>query len=199
MAKEYSNVSNLVRDVVQDEEIRATTEKRLVGRALVKHLLAMRAVEGLSQQDIAGMLDCTQSRISKLEKSLDDDIRLGDFRAYAKAVGHEFVCGMRPVNMKPFDAVKCHVFSIKKHMDYLAGLAKKDEAIAKAVAGFFAELFFNFARLFGDSVKQLPLAPNAEPYLNIHVNATCFCEEESTEEPEEPIRDSAGHLLSATL
>ena len=101
MVKQYASVAELVRDVAPDIETRDASEKRIAGRKLVKHLMAMRAVRELSQKDIANQLDCTQSRISKLEQSLDDEVRLGDFRAYAKAVECEFIAAIQPRDVKP--------------------------------------------------------------------------------------------------
>jgi transcriptional regulator with XRE-family HTH domain len=175
---QYTSVSELVQDLVPDVENRAAIENRIAGRKLVKQLMARRAVKGLSQQEIAQKIGCTQSRISKLESSSDDDIRLGDLRVYAKAVDCEFVYGLAPHDMKPVDKVKCHVFAIKKHMDDLASLARADETIIKGVANFFSELFFNFARLFGDSVKRLPHGPDDTPYLDFKFAEICPCQQD---------------------
>jgi len=173
--KRYTNVSDLIQGTTQDGELRTAFEERIAHRSLVKQLLVLRAARGLSQENIAASLQCTQSRVSKIEGLDDDDMRIGDIRKYADAVGCEFVAGFTPRDMKPVDKVKCHVFAIKKHMDDLAELAKADEKVAEGVAGFFSELFFNFARLFGDSVKRLPLAPNDMPYLDFRLAEICPC------------------------
>jgi len=168
--KQYTSVSELVRDMAPDPEFRAAFDGRVARRKLVKELLAMRAVRGLSQQDIAQKLDCTQSRISKLENTSDDDIRVGDLRAYAEAVGCELAVCPIPRDMKPVDKVKCHAFAIKTHMDDLARLARSDEKIAEGVGGFFFELCVNFFRLLGDSEKLLPKRPNDLPYFDLQIN-----------------------------
>jgi transcriptional regulator with XRE-family HTH domain len=164
--RQYASVSDLVRAVAPDADFLTAVEERLAGRRLIKQLLSMRAVKGLSQQDIAEKLHCTQSRISKMESSVDDDLRLGDLRAYAKAVDCSFVAGVLSDEVQPVDRVKGHVFAIKKHMDDLARLAQSDEEIVQGVAGFFFELFVNFSRLLGDSAKLLPLRPDESPYFD---------------------------------
>jgi transcriptional regulator with XRE-family HTH domain len=169
----YANVRELVQEVSPDDEFRAAFDNRVASRKLVKYLLAMRAVSGMSQQDIARKLQCTQSRVSKLEGFSDDDLRLGDMRNYADAVGLTFVAGFKPRNMKPVDEVKCHVFTIKKHMDDLARLARTDSTIADGVGGFFCELFVNFVRLIGDSAKLLPNRPDKSPYFSVEFNSDC--------------------------
>jgi len=42
---------------------------------------------GLSQTDLAARMKCTQSRISKIEDSLDAELSLKDIYEYAGAVG----------------------------------------------------------------------------------------------------------------
>jgi transcriptional regulator with XRE-family HTH domain len=190
MAKQYTSVSALIRDVAPDAETSAATEKRILDRKLIKQLVAMRALRELSQKDIAKQLNCTQSRVSKFEQSLDEDVKLSDLRAYSKAVGCEFCSCITSQSIKPVDKVKAHVFAIKKHMDDLATLANSDEKIAEGVVGFFSELLFNFTRLFGDSVKRLPLAPNGLPYIDVRLAESCQCEDE--------LSASAEPLLSAS-
>jgi transcriptional regulator with XRE-family HTH domain len=178
--RQYASISELVHETAPDSEFGVAFDQRTARRKVIKGLLAMRAARGLSQQDIAEKLECTQSRISKLENSCDDDMRLGDLRAYAQAIGCELVVGPVPQNLRPVDKVKCHVLAIKKHTDDLANLARTDEQIAGGVARFFFELVVNFGRLAGDSVKLLPNGPNDVPYFdfNVHV-AVDDCPEQS--------------------
>src|SRR4051812_41510922 len=68
-------------------EIRQALEKRLQQREVVKSLIAKRAVQGLSQTDIAAKMKCSQSRISKLENGTDADLRLDDLFSYLEALG----------------------------------------------------------------------------------------------------------------
>jgi transcriptional regulator with XRE-family HTH domain len=137
---------------------------------LVKYLLGLRAVKGLSQKDIAEAIGCSQSRVSKLESAKDDDVRLGDLKAYATAVGCDLIAHPIPRDIKPVDKVKCHALAIKQNMDKLAELARSDEKIAEGVAAFFYECFVNVFFMMGDSAKRLPLRPDALPYFQINVN-----------------------------
>ena len=75
--------------------------------------------------------------------------------------------------MKPTDKVRCHVLTIKKHMDDLALLARSDSTIAEGVSRFFYELFVNFVHLIGDSAKLLPNRPDESPYFSLHLDTDC--------------------------
>ena len=167
--KQYKSVSDMVRDIAPDQEFRGAFEDCIAKRRVIKELMARRAVSGLSQGEVGDRMGCSQSRVSKLEKSLDDDVRVGELRAYADAVGCELISGVVPRDMKPVDKVKCHVFSIKKHMDDLARLAKADATIAGGVTAFFMELVVNFFSLLGDSAKLLPKKPDGTPAFRIEV------------------------------
>jgi len=54
---------------------------------LVDQLIVARVKAGLTQAQLAERLKCSQSRISKLEDSQDDDLTLREIREYAAAVG----------------------------------------------------------------------------------------------------------------
>jgi transcriptional regulator with XRE-family HTH domain len=167
--KRYESVSDLVRDTAPDPSFYQEFEEHRSARRLTKQLVAMRAIKGLSQGDIAKRLACTQSRVSKLENSRDNDMRLGDLRGYAEALDCYFVVGAVPRSVTTVDRVKAHVFQIKKHTDDLAKLAQSDEHIAAGVAQFFFELVMNFGRLVGSSVRRLPVNANGLPYIDFNV------------------------------
>jgi transcriptional regulator with XRE-family HTH domain len=181
--KQYENVSDLLRDIVPDEEFRAAFDGLVARRKLIKQLLALRAVKGMSQRDVAAAMNCTQSRVSKLENANDEDVRLGDLRAYAEALGCEFVACAIPRDMKTVEKVKCHAFAIKKHTDDMAQLARTDEAVAEGVAKFFYELFVNLILMLGDSAKRLPLSADGEPLFRLHVETGATCDEEPVAQP----------------
>lgn len=193
---QYSSVSDVLRDIAPDDTFRTEFDKHVAARGLIKHLLGMRAVRGLSQRDVADAIGCTQSRISKLENANDADVRLGDLKAYANAVGCDLVAHPLPRDVKPVDKVKCHAVAIKRHMDDLARLARSDEEIAEGVAAFFYECFVNVFLMMGDSARQLPLRPDASPYIHLEINGI-----EGEQESDRPkclgeIQDTAQAVLS---
>ncbi len=88
--KLYSNVIDMVRDILSDEpEFVADLEARMVRRQLVKSLAVARACAGLSQKELAAKMGCGQAKVSKLEAGEDADLRLRDVIAYLQAIGPE--------------------------------------------------------------------------------------------------------------
>ncbi|MEE8450421.1 MAG: helix-turn-helix transcriptional regulator, partial [Thermoguttaceae bacterium] len=136
----------------------------------VKQLLAFRALRGLSQAEVASRMQTTQSRVSKLENSTDNDLRVGDLRKYAAAVDCGLSVGVIPKETKPVDTVKRHAFAIKRHMEDLARLAASDKTIASGVTQFFGEVVYNITRMLAEAVRHLPLRDDDKPYFSIKVS-----------------------------
>ncbi len=180
--QQYSSVSEVLRDIAPDDAFQAEFDQHVAERRLIKELLALRAARGLSQRNVADHIGCTQSRISKLEYAKDADVRFGDLRAYADAVGCDLAAQPIPRELQPVDKVKCHVHAIKEHMNDLARLARSDEKIAKGVAGFFGECFLNFSLMLGDSARRLPLCSDASPYFRIEISSIESEQEEQAPE-----------------
>jgi transcriptional regulator with XRE-family HTH domain len=154
--RRYSKVSQAVHAEASPDFAEAF-DKRLADRQLIKTLLVMRARCGLSQEEIADKLNCTQSRISKLESGKDADMRIGDIMSYAEATGHDIQVVFLPKDSLPLATmVKYHFFETKKSMEKLVGLATTDEVIGKGVAGFFGEACLNFICMLVEKVKALP-------------------------------------------
>lgn len=139
--KAFKSLSDLLRDSEETRSVAADVEKRIAERRLIKRLMAIRVHKGLSQGDIAKAMDCTQSRISKLEASVDDDLRLGDLEGYIEALGLEIkVVVSKKTGIRAADAIKYHCQCLGRELDKLLGLAHGDAEIAHAIGKFSNEL-----------------------------------------------------------
>ena len=85
--KSYSSVADMVRGLSDSPDVGDTMTNHLAERQITNKLLALRAAKGLSQKQVAEHFGCTQSRISKLESSVDSEWSLGDVSKYAEALG----------------------------------------------------------------------------------------------------------------
>ena len=84
--QKYTSIEEMLRGISEDKQFADDFDRHVGKRRLVKHLFALRSVEGLSQKDIAERIGCSQSRISKLENGTDDDLRLADLAAHLGAL-----------------------------------------------------------------------------------------------------------------
>jgi transcriptional regulator with XRE-family HTH domain len=154
--KRYRKVSEMVRAETAPDFAEAF-EKRLADRQLVKHLQIMRARHGLSQEDVATRLNCSQGRISKLESGDDSNVRVGDLLKYAGAAGYQLQFVFFKSDTTTADQVKYHFFETKQLLGELVELAKiPDEDISKGIASFFEEACGNFIGMLAEKAKALP-------------------------------------------
>ena len=57
----------------------------------VRGLLMMRALSGLSNKDMAKAMGCSPQKVTCMEFSNDDDLKVGDIKKYIGALGYELV------------------------------------------------------------------------------------------------------------
>lgn len=153
----FNSVSEMLRETSEDADLVADVERFISGRKLVKHLIAHRVKNDMSQQDVAQMFGCTQSRISKLESSSDDDVRLGDIKAYAQAIGLQLRLVLGPQDQTVVDEVKYHACRIKHLLQALVSLADDDAASAEGISKFVCiETPTNLLKIVIDTAKHIP-------------------------------------------
>lgn len=165
--KRYPNVAEMVRDTAE-KGFADALEKRLAGRQLVKRLLLMRASQDISQEQIAEKLNCSQSRISKLEMSNDAEIRLGDLMKYTNAIGMQAQILLSKKGTTLVDEVKYHFFQTKKLLERMVALTGGDPSIEKGLAKFFSEATFNYMKMIFEHASKLPETAHEEmPFLKM--------------------------------
>lgn len=166
--KNYTSVSSMLDAISDGDSFASEVKDRISQRKIIKTLQAMRIAKCISQDQIAGHLKCSQSRISKLEKGPDSSLRLDEIEAYARALDCDVNMVFSRRNETAVDRVKRHAFAIKEELECLAECAKGDEAIASAVGVFFGEAFFNIVKMIQDASLKLPVREeDGEPHIRI--------------------------------
>ena len=183
--KQYKSVTEMLRDVSPSTEIADAVEERISQRAIIKKLLALRAARKLSQKDVANKMGCMQSRISKLENGIDDDIRLGDFAWYCDAL--DMQCGMIVASKdKPVAAqVKYHVSSIKHILNEMVVMAGGDEVMEKGVLKFMGGVLKQIVEFVDDAVSKLPAVKRETANLHIKTIKSTFFDQSDEAEANE--------------
>ena len=118
--------------------------------------MALRATRGMSQTEVAGRMKCSQSRISKLENGVDDDLRIGDMRDYLHALDHDMSIFVCPMQWKSFQQIKFHAFEIRRCLGQLVDLIGDDPDILQGVSKAHVEVVVNLVKLVVDSAETLP-------------------------------------------
>lgn len=181
----FTSVAEMVRATSDDAEFIKDVERRIAQRQLLKHLVAHRVKSGMSQKDVADKCECTQSRISKLESSTDEDTRLGDLAAYADAIEMQVRTTIAPRSHTVVDEIKYHAFVIKKLLEQLVDLTGGDKQIADGVLRFVCiETPLNLLKIVVDTAKQIP-QQFLEHLPGLVVEDECMaCEQEDVPEPQ---------------
>lgn len=59
--------------------------------SFIRGLMQMRAAQGLSNKDMAKAMGCSSQKVTRMEYSYDDDLKVGDIKKYLAALGYELV------------------------------------------------------------------------------------------------------------
>lgn len=154
--KQYKDVAEMIRDATGDNEVAKELEHNIKQRTIIKQLMAMRAVKGMTQGEVAEKMGCTQSRVSKLERGTDNDLRLSDLRDYLNAIDHNMMLVFVSRNTSLLAQVKWHVSMIKSGLHKLLGLANGDEAINRGVVRAYVETMSDILKMLISTTRKLP-------------------------------------------
>jgi transcriptional regulator with XRE-family HTH domain len=131
MGKLYSSVPEMVRDLSEDKEQGERAADRLERRNIINDLIGARIARGLSQNQMAERMGCTQSKVSKFENGKDDDLRIGDFHKYTDALGLEMTICLSKKGRTMADRARSQVTATCRLIERLAQWVKhEDDAIA---------------------------------------------------------------------
>lgn len=154
--RRYRSVTEMVRALSEDQAFADTMTHSLEERNIINHLMALRTSFGMSQQDIAAKMKCTQSRVSKLENGRDDDLRIGDFHAYAEALGLRLAIILGKKEQPPIaERIRYHVFALKRLFAELSDLVGDDDSMAKGAWRFMLKSTCNTASEVANLLKYV--------------------------------------------
>lgn len=118
-------------------------------------LAQLRAAHGLTQKEMGDLIGVTQATISKLEAGRDEDLKLGEICAYAKALSERIgVVYGKPMNH--VEAITVYLNQIKFHMLELAKVAQNDTEMDNRMNKFFGEAFLNVMEMLSVVYSNLP-------------------------------------------
>ena len=94
MAKQFKNVTEMVKGVSESEEFKKEAVKKLSENGLGKLLAFWRCDHRLTQGELAARMGCTEGKISKIESAKDDELSIKDFLDYGKVLGLKSSSGL---------------------------------------------------------------------------------------------------------
>lgn len=160
-----SSVKELLEKSDLDSAVAEAVDERMRSRQIVKRLIAMRVSCNRSQAEIANRMNCTQSKISKLENGTDDELRLSELRDYLSALDRDmslFICGN---DWQSIQQIKFCATMISRCLRDLVERAGEDATIKEGVSKAHIETLVNLITTVVASAENLPSLPQMLPEI----------------------------------
>lgn len=156
-------MNHIDKQILETLEAVPSVQKRVEGRLksmeIVKNLIQMRAEAGLSQAELAKRMGCTQSRISKIEHSLDDELSIGDLNRYICATGHWSVLTIANTEQTLAGMARHHILladSLLKKIVELTGRLQKAQQKTDSIS---LEIVSSLLQTLEQVTEKIPNCP----------------------------------------
>lgn len=161
----YRNVASMLQQDGTSSE--TASDVAALGREsrLTRQLAALRMAAGLTQEQLAAKMGCTQGCISKKESGLDNELDVHTLRGYAQHTGKNICIEIgRPMNH--VERIKTHAFGMRDSMRELAKIAHKDDELERSIQAFFGEAMLNILSLLAECQNEMPHPEDIEVVMN---------------------------------
>lgn len=173
--QQFSSAAEAFASIIGDDTVKGAIQKEVGKTRLVSTLVRMRMQKGVSQKRLAEHMQCTPSKISRLESSTDDTLKLSDIKEYIRALNIGMSIVFEDNDLPAADQIRQHVFSIHEKLESLVKIAKEvdgDSEIIGKINQFYGEVLFNFLLKFESSHSKLRMVVEPEKEKeNVAVNA----------------------------
>ena len=159
--RSYTSVEDLMKGEGLGDQVQKAYAQLVQDTCVTDGLTRLRRRSKLTQAEVAKRLGVTQAAVSKIESGRDEALTLAIISAYA-ATSRQRINLNFGQPLTHVEAVKQHALGLRHHLEALASLAHKDEAIAKDIAGFFHEASLNIDQIIAHCRERLPKNPKVE-------------------------------------
>lgn len=159
MEKRVTNIHDLLLEATGDKKAAKAASEQVRNRRLSRTLFAMRMDKNLTQGDLAKKLKVSQSKISKIEHSNDDEISIKDLSNYCGGLGFSFELSFFEKGISKTEKIKFHYFRLRQLLEELRQLAQGDKDIEKGVENFTREAFVNISTGLLECLKKISKSP----------------------------------------
>ena len=163
MAKKFKSVLDMVQGLSADPTTTTAFQQKVQSRMVISRLIALRIKQGVGQDAIAQAMNCTQSRVSKLENGLDSALTLQDLDAYMRVLKLEVSLFIRSEGDSLVDVVKSHAFQMMACLQQIKDLSQDDKVMEHGAALAYVETLMNMTTMIlqqGASLPQFQSAMN---------------------------------------
>ena len=154
MEERYASVLEMVRDTVPDETFHDELEGYLADNNVSRALSTLRCTQKLTQSELAQRAGCTQSKISRIENSRNDRLKLNDLAIYARAFNMQVSIDFAQESSTA-DAIGRLARQITSGLDEVAERVKQEGAADEGAKKPYEEFLFNMLDLLMDNLEGL--------------------------------------------
>jgi transcriptional regulator with XRE-family HTH domain len=121
--KRYRTTSEMLEDTLTPQHI-IDSVREVEAQSAVPLLAGMRVSKGITQKELAQAIGCSEGRISKLETSRDEDLRLQDLLDYTRALSGSLWITIGAPTLG--EHIKFHIHALRGLLEELVSLAGED-------------------------------------------------------------------------
>lgn len=151
----YDSVAELVRETAGPRFAKAFA-KHQAERMMVNSMTTMRCLKHVSQVDLAKRMGCAQSKVSKIESSVDADLSFDDIVRYAVSLGYSVNLSLSPHKKRGVDRIRHHLDCMKRELELLVEAAGDDECIGPGVESFAVQTVQRMVEQIDVTLDKLP-------------------------------------------
>lgn len=157
-----SSVSEMVSGAAQIEALDKEVEGRAGDDDVSRALSDLRCSQKLTQEELAKRAGCTQSKISRIENSSNDRLKLDDLTMYARAFNMQVSIDFTRVSTSA-DATDRLARQIRSGLDHVTERVRGEGAADEGGRKTYEAFLFSMLELLMDELKGLRARRNGSP------------------------------------
>ena len=162
MEKHDASVSEMVRDAAPDKTFHDELEGHLADYNVSRTLCALRCSQNITQAELAKLAGCTQSKISRIENSRNDRLKLEDLANYARAFNMQVSIDFAQESTAA-DAIGRLAHQVRNSLNEVAEKARIDGTAADGAKKPYETFLFDMLDLFMENLEGLRTRHNGAP------------------------------------
>ena len=162
MEKHDASVSEMVRDAAPDKTFHDELEGHLADYNVSRTLCALRCSQNMTQEGLAKRVGCMQSKISRIENSRNDRLKLDDLAIYARAFNMQVSIDFAQESSTA-DAIGRLARQITSGLDEVAEKVRHDGTAADGAKKPYETFLFDMLDLFMENLEGLRTRHNGSP------------------------------------
>jgi transcriptional regulator with XRE-family HTH domain len=158
MNTKFKTVAEAAANLAEDPQMEKRVKDEISRNTVISVLVEMRIDKGLTQEQVAQLMGCDPSVVSRIESGSDRQLKWTDIMGYCSALKVTMNILFDDPAVPAADRIKQYVFKIHEDLEHLAALAKEvggEDDIAREIDRFYKQVLFNFLVRFKKNYDKL--------------------------------------------